>query len=485
MSIPTNLQTLLAGNKVEWERVEFKESWNPSASLKTICAFANDLNNWGGGYVVIGVRDEADKPRELVGVTSEKADAWLKDILNKCRLIQPSYMPIVEVADYQGKTFIVLWCPGGSTRPYSAPKTIGTKSERVCWIRRLSSTVKPNLEEERDLYTLANNVPFDDRINHVAELNDLNIMFMKAYLREVGSSLYEQADSMDFIELCRNMHIVDGPPEYTKPLNVGLLFFSSEPERFFPYAWIDVVEFPEGEGGDIIIEHSFKGPLHMQLRDAMRYLTNNVVAEWIEKRPDGTSSEHHFNYPSDALKEALANAVYHKSYEEREPIEVRVLPDRIEVLSHPGADRSISLEGLKNYRMACRRYRNRRIGEYLKELGLTEGRNTGIHKMLKTLRQNGSPDPLFETDEDRLYFMTTIYAHKDSVTSQRVSRKQGIRRAQILTYFAENPDSTLAAAQNALKIPIATLNRDIAVLREEGQLTREGPDNRWVVRRGR
>ncbi len=65
----------------------------------------------------------------------------------------------------------------------------------------------------------------------------------KAYLREVGSSLYDRADSMDFTELCRDMNIVDGPPEYTKPRNVGLLFFSMDPERFYPYsARIEVVE---------------------------------------------------------------------------------------------------------------------------------------------------------------------------------------------------------------------------------------------------
>lgn len=482
MAIPTNIQTLLEGQKVEWERIEFKEGWNPSTTLKTICAFANDLNNWGGGYIIIGVRDEPGKERELIGVAPDKADVWLKDILNKCSLIQPSYMPVAEVTSFQDKTFIVLWCPGGSTRPYSAPKTIGVKSERIHWIRRISSTVKPSPEEERDLYTLANNVPFDDRINHSAQLDDLNIMLIKSYLKEVGSSLYEHADTMDFVDLCRSMHIVDGPAEYTKPLNVGLMFFSPEPERFFPYAQIDVVEFPEGEGGDVIVEHIFKGPLHIQLRDAMRYLTNAVVAERIEKRPDGTPSERHFNFPPDALKEALANAVYHKSYEEREPVEVRVLPDRIEVLSHPGADRSISLEGLKNYRMACRRYRNRRIGEYLKELGLTEGRNTGIHKMIKALRQNGSPDPLFETDEDRLYFMTTIYIHPNAVGHMPAKQSQKDRRASILAFFASHPSSTVAAAQAALAIPIATLNRDIGALKEEGMLSRGGPDNLWTVK---
>ena len=49
MAIPTNIRTLLSGNVVEWARIEFKTTWDPEASLKTITAFANDLDNWGAG----------------------------------------------------------------------------------------------------------------------------------------------------------------------------------------------------------------------------------------------------------------------------------------------------------------------------------------------------------------------------------------------------------------------------------------------------
>lgn len=53
MAIPTSIKTLLSGYVIEWERVEFKETWDPTVSLKSICAFANDLDNWGGGYIVM------------------------------------------------------------------------------------------------------------------------------------------------------------------------------------------------------------------------------------------------------------------------------------------------------------------------------------------------------------------------------------------------------------------------------------------------
>ena len=59
-----------------------------------------------------------------------------------------------------------------------------------------------------------------------------------------------------------------------------------------------------------------------------------------------------------------------------------------------------------------RRYRNRRVGEFLKELDLTEGRSTGITKILKVMAANGSPAPEFETDDERTYFLIRLPVHR-------------------------------------------------------------------------
>ena len=67
---------------------------------------------------------------------------------------------------------------------------------------------------------------------------------------------------------------------------------------------------------------------------------------------------------------------------------MRVNPDRIEILSYPGSDPSISLKALAGKKVISRRYRNRRIGEFLKELDLTEGRATGIPKIYDALQSN-------------------------------------------------------------------------------------------------
>lgn len=501
MAIPTNIKTLLSGDVVEWARIEFKETWNAEASLKSVCAFANDLDNWGGGYIVIGVEENEGQPiYPLKGVPVDKIDAYQKNILSRCKLIRPAYMPIVEVVDYKDKKFIVLWCPGGDSRPYSSPKTMAKDNkERIHYIRKVSSTVEPSDDEEKDLFNLANRIPFDDRVNHQAEMSDLNITLIQNYLKEVKSSLYEKSKTGDFVEVCSNMNIISNLPEYTKPKNVGLMFFSMEPDKFFPYTQIDVVQFPDGLGGNNIIEQTFKGPIHQQLRDALQYISNTIITEKIVKHPERAEADHFFNYPFAAIEEALSNAVYHRAYDEREPIEVRVENDRIEILSFPGPDRSVTMEGLKSYRVSNRRYRNRRIGDFLKELHLTEGRNTGFKKILDALEANGSPKPEFETDEARSYFITRLFMHKgfNSVSKDEYPKepkrsrkgakkelKKGNERKQaIMKLLVANPTMTQTQLREHLNLTRKQIQTDMKELQEEGMLMRDGSNRkgRWII----
>ncbi len=89
-----------------------------------------------------------------------------------------------------------------------------------------------------------------------------------------------------------------------------------------------------------------------------------------------------------------------------------ISPKELLILSFPGPDRSIRMEDLRAGKAVCRRYRNRRIGEFLKELELTEGRSTGIPKILRNMATNGSPAPEFETDEDRTSYLVRLPVHQ-------------------------------------------------------------------------
>jgi len=103
--------------------------------------------------------------------------------------------------------------------------------------------------------------------------------------------------------------------------------------------------------------------------------------------------------------------VYHKSYQIREPITVTFTPEKLEITSLPGPDRTITDEDLALRRMVSKRHRNPRIGEFLKELKLVEGRNTGIPAMLRAMEHNGSEMPTFETDGERTYLTVTLPIH--------------------------------------------------------------------------
>ena len=421
------------------------------------------------------------------GIPIEKIDAYQKSIYEKCKLIRPGYTPIIGVETYQDKQFIVIWCPGGDSRPYSSPKTMKKDNkERIHYIRKASNTVEPSDDEEKDLFNLANRIPFDDRVNHEAEMSDLNITLIQNYLKEVKSSLYEKAKSGDFVEVCSDMSIISNLPEYVKPKNVGLMFFSMEPDKFFPYTQIDIVQFPDGLGGDNIIENTFKGPIHQQLRDALQFIKNTIISQKVVKYPDRAESDRLFNYPYAAVEEALSNAVYHRAYDVREPIEVRIERDRIEIVSFPGPDRSVTQEGLRKYRVSNRRYRNRRIGDFLKELHLTEGRNTGFKKILDALEENGSPKPEFETDDDHSYFISRLFVHeaflkrepkrsqKGAKKEPKRSQKGAERKEEIIAILAENPKVTQIKLMEMLELSRKQVQKEIKELQEQGVLVREG-----------
>ena len=124
------------------------------------------------------------------------------------------------------------------------------------------------------------------------------------------------------------------------------------------------------------------------------------------------------SYPPRAVRESLVNAVYHRGYEGGilEPAKVSVLPDRIEIVSYPGPALGIRVEHLRRDSvMPAVPARNRRIGEFLKELRLAEGRMTGLPNIFAAMRANGSPDPRFDFDEGRTYFRGTLPAHPEYV----------------------------------------------------------------------
>ena len=194
------------------------------------------------------------------------------------------------------------------------------------------------------------------------------------------------------------------------------------------------------------------------------------------------------------MEEALANAVYHRAYDIREPIEVRVEKEMIEIVSCPGPDRSVTKEGLKRYKVSNRRYRNRRIGEILKELHLTEGRNTGFGKILRALEENGSPKPEFETDDDHSYFISRLFVHEAFLRAGKKEREQkrakkepkrSRKKWNILQRMKEESTITQVKLMEEFNLTRKQVQKIIKDLREDGLVERQGSNRsgKWMVKK--
>ena len=515
--IPLKLETLLEGRVVEQDRVEYKKGWNPSDIIKTMCAFANDFNNSNGGYIVIGVETKYGRPLlPPFGIEADSLDAIQQEIFQYCNLIEPRYIPRSEVVEYQGQNVIYLWCPAGDDGPYSAPVDVYLKDRegrrKEYWIKPLSVTTAAKRGELNDLFEKFTSIPFDDRIEPRATIDDIRRAYLEDFLRESGSALASQINKRPIEDLLIALEVANETDVGIDIRNIGLLMFCEYPQKFIPYAQIELIHFhsPSAEAGDFT-EKIFTGPIHEQVRDALKYIKTMILEEKVVKLPDRAEALRFFNYPYEALEETLVNAVYHKSYLLREPVEIRLYLDKIIIINYPGPDKLIDMETFRKGEAISRRYRNRRIGEFLKEIDLCEGKSTGITKILEALEKNGSPPPIFKTDEEgRNYLQTTIYIHegfkpndvaeeiipegiptesqpiRDSENVPNVPnnasndklKKNDVRDSEIgsaiIAIIAKNPTTSYDDLAAIIGVTRKTIQRYIQDLKKVGTLRRDG-----------
>lgn len=489
MTIPINVENLINNHVIESDRIEYKRGWNPEKIAHTLCAFANDYENNCGGYIIVGIEEMDSRPASIVGLSEKEITEATESLAYISNLIEPRYSPKYSVENVNGKDIMVIWALAGIDRPYKCPISLGkdrVNNEKGYFIRHGSNTVRAKREEEIELIRISKQVQFMDSINHDAEISDIRFPLLENYLERVDSKLLQNKDVRK-IDLLTAMDLVRGPPEDLRPVNVALAMFTSSPEKYFPYAWIDVVLMPDptGEG---MIEKSFKGPLDSQIIDSLSYLKANVVSERIFKLADRAEAERVFSYPYEAIEEILVNAVYHKDYRIPEQITVTVFPDCIEFKSFPGLNPDIKDSDLKQLRIRSSSYRNKRLGDFLKELHLTEGRNTGLPNIISALRRNGSPMAEYETDEDRSWLRVTLRINdrfrdlipstSNPVTEKRARRTREETKNEILEVLAKQGCRSGRELCTALGYPSVTdsFRRALKELLDEERVTYLYPD---------
>lgn len=436
MAIPIDINQLLNSDIVESDRIELKEDFNPTPIVHSICAFANDIDNIGGGYIIIGVK-EIDGNYMINGIKKKRVDSILKKLLQLCHYIEPFYEPVAEPVKYNDKNLILIWCAAGFGRPYKAPKdAIAKQSYKYYYIRKFSSSVIASSDEEKELFYISSNIPFDDRSHLAASINDLSRNIIIDHLRKINSHLYELADHLSLEELADDLQLLSGPPESRKPRNVGILMFSDKTQYYFRYARIEVVDIPDPTGSNMT-EKLFTGTIQNQLEDALLFIKNYALKEKIIKADNTAAALRIWNYPYRAIEEILCNAVYHRSYSISEPVTVKITPESIEITSFPGFSRSITDEDIRSQNIKGKIYRNRRIGDFLKELKLIEGRNTGFPNAKNALKKNESPPLKFEMDPQRQYLTVIIPINAAFLDSRK--NKDIDYRDKILNNLKDHP----------------------------------------------
>lgn len=322
------------------------------------------------------------------------------------------------------------------------------------------------------------NIDNDDEVNLNANFEDIRLSLIKEYLYDTGNELYEETSKLSKEELLKKLDMID---DELRPKNIGLLMFSDSPEKFIPGCQLELVHFL-GTTCDDFIKKTFHGPIHEQIRAVLRYIENDLIKS---KNIDG---EIFFNYPLKAIKEAIINAFYHRNYAQNTPIEVRIDEEKIVVVSYPGPDKFIAKEEIDKGEVIARIYRNRRIGECLKELSLANGKATGLPKIIKAMKDNNSPEPVFETDDSRAYFTVKLYENTcyfdDEYQDLYVDEKEqkdvlvSVIEDQILELLADGPLSKKEISEylGYENVP-GNIKRTLCKLLEKKLITYTIPEN--------
>ena len=456
--------------------------------MPRVCAFANDFENLGGGYIIIGIEDDEGRIGDIVGLNDQEIVEIDRSLLNVCSMIEPRYVPELSIETVNDVKVAVIWAVSDDRRPFKCPVSIGTgkkrDTEKAYYIRHGSHTVRATRDEELSLMELSRHTSFDERASREGNVHDVKRSLVEEYLRNIGSNLAD--NNLPDTELYSMMRLLKGPSEDRRPINAALMMFSDTPEKFFPYSRTEVVIIHD-PAGRLMDEATFNGPVYLQITRTMEFITSRVIVERVRKVPGRTEALRYHNYPIDAIREILVNALYHRSYEIGEPVKVYIYPDRIEITSLPGPEPGISDESIRNLSMKGRYYRNKRLGDFLKELHLTEGRNTGMRMIVESMTSNGSGLPIYETDSGRTYMSVTIPIHPDFLDNtprptepvKRSSRRSSDEiKADVLDILRREgciPSTSIASALGYRTMTPA-LRRCINELMAQGEIEYLYPD---------
>ncbi len=386
----------------ESEQVEWKEDvadWRDV--VKTCVAFANDIGNLGGGYVVCGARETRDSHGfpdvEPVGLTSARFKEVEGKVLDAChKLVSPPIVPqVIEQPVSEERRLLIFTVP--ATRHPHAYRADPTDSGAY-YIRRGRSTVMARNGLLLQLLERKGAVaPWDERPQLRASVDDIDMGAARELLRRMGMPprTAEQLLGEQLSPLAPNLSEREPLTLTRRPSNAALLMFGAEPQRFVGSAVVVVSMYPGTDRSEPHMErHELVGTIFEQERRIRELFHAQSFAIIDKTRVEANVQK----YSERAFREAVVNALVHRDYEDREPVRITFFDDRIEILSPGSLPRGVDSEQFIGG-VADPRWRNRSLAFFCYRLDLAQAEGQGIRTIMRSMREGGYPEPSFRVGE--------------------------------------------------------------------------------------
>ena len=472
----------------ESPRIEAKRAREIGKSImETVIAFANEPG-LGGGYLLLGVESKVDAKGDTqywaAGVPDP--DKAQQDLATQCAsMLNVALRPEMAVERVDGKTVLVVFVPEADASqkpvylqatglPKGAFRRIGSTDQRCVdddlWVLRGAS--QPQVGPDM--------VPIAD-----ARVADFDPQAIAEY-RRLRALANPQAEELAYRddEMLEALSAVRRLGADLKPTLAGLVLFGKPMalRRLFPALRIDYMRVV-GTQWISDPEHRFQS---VDIRKPLMLALPLAEASVVDELPKGfrlpkgdLQSRQEPVLSRKVLREALANAVMHRSYREHSPIQIVRYSNRIEILN-PG----FSLKDMASLGTPGSRMRNPAIAAVLHEINWAETKGSGIRTMRRLAADAGLPLPEFASDRQKNEFKVTLFLHH-LLTEEDFAWLKALARdalsaddAKALIYARENGTVDNTACRDLSGLDTLQASSVLRRLRDRGLLEKQGAGNR-------
>ncbi len=482
----------------ESEKVEFKKSLKLLNEIgETISAFSNS----NSGIILAGVSDYG----EIIGVTIGKNT--IEELANYIkRNTDPQIYPSIKVEELKGKNTrpsdgasVSFGNDASFSSKMNAPFLLH-KKEGIILIEVLENKEKPvffkkhaykrvgktslelgSAEIRRLAKESGEKIYWDEQVCEGAKLEDIDEEKVRWFLKkaryernleiEPDTPTKETLEKLEMIKYSKTSKkflghkkshsdfLVNG-----KLTNAAILLFGGNPQKFFLQAETRCARFKGIKPLEFIDMKIFGGSIIDQREDAIEFIKEHIK---LHAKIVGTEREETWEYPIEAVREAITNAVCHRDYETSSNVQIRIFDDRLEVWGCGSLPEPLSIEDLKKTHNSIPR--NPLIAKCFFLIKFIEQWGTGTNRMIEWCLKHDLPEPIFEIASGCLLVTFRKYKISDSIMKELSEKEK-----KIITFIKEKDKISRKEGVELLSVSSTTLFRYFKSLEKKNLIKKVG-----------